>query len=330
MSVITLKIQQRVMLDRNDVTSARVAMYVVVIVLGLVAGLVLAPVVLDATVSTDSSEPTVAVIDFRGPTSNANVAGAAELLRSARNNESVESVVIRIDSPGGPVDASEEFYLAVNRTAREMPVVTYVEGAAASGGYFGIVASDEIHVKPSSNVGSIGVVVSAPLSAVEQAQQQQETFIRTGPDKAQISKDGIREDLEALQSAFVGTVMEHRSESLTLSRQDVARGDVYLGAEAVENGFADRVGDLSGAIERAAELSDDIEGEEYDVDFKELPSVEIDVTLPPGAEGSDGDVIYVESDEQGQEFVQPVEYYAVWGVPAPEGNTTDAGVIIDG
>lgn len=330
MSVITLKPQQEVMLDGKDVTSERLALYAVVVVLGVVAGLVLAPAVLNATATTDSSDPTVAVIDFRGPTSNENVAAATDLLRSAQNNESIEAVVLRIDSPGGPVDGSEEFYLAVNRTAGEMPVVTYVEGVAASGGYFGIVASDEIHVKPSSTVGSIGVVVSAPLSAVEQAQQQQETFIRTGPDKAQISKDGLREDLESLQAAFVGTVMQHRSESLTISRQEVAAGDVYLGTEAVENGFADRVGDLDGAIERAAELSDDIEGDAYDVDFKELPSVEIDVSLPPGVEETDGNVIYVESDERGQQFTQPIEYYAVWGVPVQDENTTDAGVIVDG
>ena len=321
------------MSNSDNLTASGVAMYAVVIAAAVVTAAVLAPAVASVVQSAGSDDPSVAVVTLRGGTTDGNVNAIAEDLREVRTDGSIEAVVLRIDSPGGPVDASEELYLAVNRTASEMPVVAYVEGSAASGGYFGIVPSDDIYVKPSSNVGSIGVIVSAPLSAVDRVEQQQESFVRSGPDKAQITKDGHREDIEMLQAAFVGTVMEHRSDELALSEEEVANGDVYLGTEAVENGFADRIGDLSAAIERAAELSDDIEGDGYDVTYIEEPSPQF--TLALGAEdveAVDGNIVYVEDDSPSQEFVQPVTYYAVWGIPAEKANTNVTGgeVVLDG
>jgi protease-4 len=322
------------MSNRDSLTASGVATYAVVVAAAVVTAAVVAPAIAGVVGTSDDDAPSVAVVTLRGGTSDANVNAVSEDLRDARRNASIEAVVLRVDSSGGPVDSSEEFYLAVNRTASEMPVVAYVEGSAASGGYFGIVPSNEIVVKPSSNVGSIGVIVSAPLSAVERASEQQESFVRSGPDKAQISKDGIREDIELLQSAFVGTVMDHRSDELALSADEVASGDVYLGTEAIENGFADRIGDIGTAIERAAALSDGIEGDSYDVTYFEQP--ELPVSLPfAGAdiEAVDGNVVYVEADSSpDQAFVQPVTYYAVWGVPAEgaDTNVTGGEVVLDG
>jgi protease-4 len=311
------------MLDSTNLTASTAAMYVVVIAAAVVTAAVVAPAVSSAVQETDD-EPVVAVLTLRGGTTDANVNQLTEDLREARTNDSVEAVVLRIDSPGGPVDSSEELYLAVNKTASEMPVVAYVEGSAASGGYFGIVSSDAIYVKPSSNVGSIGVVVAAPIELIELVGQQQETFVRSGPDKAQITKDGLREDLDRLKTAFVGTVMTHRGEELELSRQEVASGDVYLGTEAVENGFADEIGDLDAAIERAAGLSENIEGEEYDVAYVEPPGLQF--PLPFAAENVEkveGNVVYVDAGGSDRvEFVEPVRYYAVWGVPENYENAT--------
>jgi protease-4 len=322
------------MLDRDNLTASGAAMYAVVIAAAVVTAAVLAPVVSGIVQTTDGDEPSVAVVTLRGGTSDANVNAISEDLREASADGSIEAVVLRIDSPGGPVDSSEELYLAVNRTASEIPVVAYVEGSAASGGYFGIVPSDEIVVKPSSSVGSIGVIVSAPLGVIDQAAQQQESFVRSGPDKAQISKDGIREDIEMLQSAFVGTVMQHRSDELDVSEQEVANGDIYLGTEAVQNGFADRIGDIDSAIERAADLADGIEGDAYDVTYFEQPSVQISLSLgADDVEAVDGNVVYVDADDSPeQEFVEPVTYYAVWGVPADQANTNVTGgeVVLDG
>lgn len=304
------------------------ALFAIVTAIAVLTGTVLGPAIV-GLVGTANDRPTVAVVTLRGGTDDANVNAVAKQLRDARANSSVGAVVLRIDSTGGPVDSSEEFYLTVNRTARSMPVVTYVEGAAASGGYYGIVPSDEIIVKPSSTVGSVGVIVSAPLSAIKDSNYLRESFVRTGPDKAQISKDSIRKELEILQASFVDTVMTHRGDDLTLSADSVAEADTYLGTEAVENGFADRIGDLGLAIKRAATLSREIESPQYDVlYFDEAGPTfgfvlgEIDVST------ADTDVVYVESDDQtAREFVKPVTYYAVWGVPANETVTNDTAVV---
>lgn len=298
------------------------AAYVVAVTLAVVTALVLAPVVWSAASPSASEEPTVAVVTVRGATNDATVNRVSRQLREIRADGSIEAVVLRVDSPGGPVDSSEEFYLAVNRTAAQMPVVAYVEGTAASGGYFGIVPTDAIVVKSSSTVGSVGVIVQAPLETIRLVQQQQSTFVRSGPEKAQISPDSIREELELLKRAFVGTVMTHRGEQLTLSRAQVSEADTYLGPEAVENGFADRIGDVEVAIQAAASRSDAIDGDRYNVDYRETgPNLQsllfgTDQTVTR----SDG-VVYVVAEEPTttQEFVRPVRYWAVWGVPATSG-----------
>ncbi|MFC7020204.1 MULTISPECIES: S49 family peptidase [Haloarcula] len=310
-------------------TPATVASYIVVVTAAIVVVATAAPALITAVQPSGPEQKQVAVISVRGSTNDANVNAVQDALREARQNESIAAVVLSIDSSGGPVDSSEEFYLAVNRTAREMPVVAYVEGVAASGGYYGIAPADEIIVKPSSTVGSVGVIVSAPLSLIEDAEQQGEALVRSGPDKAQVSRDQIRSDIETLQSAFVGTVMRHRGEDLTVSREEVENADVYLGATAVENGFADRIGDSGTAIQRAAALSDEIQGDNYGVVYDGAsPDVTV-IVLQNEVERVDGDIVYVNrtARDQGQ-FVQPVQYWAVWGVP--RGNTTTLEVTADG
>lgn len=304
------------MADSRWPISETKAAYVVVVTVAVVIAAIAAPIAWSAGASTNESTPTVEVITFRGPTADENVNAVTNTLREARNNDSIAAVVLRIDSSGGPVAPSEELYLAVNRTAAVMPVVAYVEGAAASGGYYGIVPADSIYVKPSSTVGSIGVTVQAPLSAVEQAERVSGSYVRSGPDKARIDQDRLREDLERLQRAFLGTVMRHRDDDLSITREEVANGKAYLGTEAVENGFADRIGDIDAAIEAAADRSDRIEGDEYDVDYT-TQQVQVSLTLQADSTTViDGNTVYlVESDPSDTEFVKPVRYYAVWGVP---------------
>lgn len=302
----------------NDSTSSSTVLYVIVVVVAVLVASVLSPVVWTAVQSDDDEEeerPSVAVVTLRGGTSPGNVAAVTESLREARTDDSVEAVVLRIDSSGGAVTSSEEFYLAVNRTAAEMPVVSYVEGTAASGGYFGIAPSDTIVVKPSSFVGSIGVVVSITPGALEQSNQLNNRLIQSGPDKAVTSVDRIREQLELLQNAFTNTVMTHRGDQLTLSREEVENARIYRGTEAVENGFADRMGSFESAIEHAAEQSDGID-DEYDVTYVSQAETRAGIIIAgEDVRAVNGSVIYVEDDDE-TEFVEPVRYYAVYGIPA--------------
>lgn len=309
---------------KDDSTSTSTVLYVIVVVVAVLVASVLAPVVWSATQgSGGGGDGTVSVITLRGGTGSSNVASVAEDLREARNNESVKAVVLRIDSGGGPVMSSEELYLAVNKTAAEMPVVAYVEGVAASGGYFGIVPADAIYVKPSSIVGSVGVVATVP-EVVEQQNRVVELVIRSGPEKQVTTVDDIRTIVEEFQNSFVGSVMKHRGDELTVSRQQVSRAATYTGTHAVENGFADRIGSLDSAIQRAANESEAINGDNYDVTYKEPvePTFGL-LLLEENVENRDGNVVYVDSPRRtSDKFEQPVKFYAVWGIP--EGNTVDS------
>jgi protease-4 len=226
-------------------TDPRTAAYVVAVVAAIVLSAVLAPVVWDYGTQPDGS---VAVVPVQGFVSSSSVDAVAEDLREARENESIDAVVLKVDSPGGSAAASERLYMAVKRTARELPVVASVQSMGASGAYYGMLPAERIYVTPASMVGSVGVrgTIPAPARSFE---------IRSGPDKASGTIEQRREQIETLQRAFVGTVMAERGSTLDLSREEVAHAKVYTGARAVDNGMADRVGDLRAAVDDAAELA---------------------------------------------------------------------------
>ncbi|MFC4247956.1 S49 family peptidase [Natribaculum luteum] len=228
--------------------------YVTVVIVALLVGASMAPVVWGMTSNPDG---TVAVIEVDSSLSESSAERITDDLREARQNDSIDAVVLEVDSPGGGVSASEGLYLAVERTAEEMPVVTSVESTAASGAYYMIAPSDEIYVKPGSIVGSIGV--RATYLDVPPTDQE----ITTGPDKnGGGTEDEYEAQVEMMRQAFVGTVTEHRGDELTLSETELAYAKVYTGIESVENGLADDVGDTEVAVGAAA---DEAGLEDYDV-----------------------------------------------------------------
>jgi len=226
-------------------TESKTAAYVVAVVAAIVVSAALAPVVWDYGTR---SEGSVAVVPITGFVSSSSVDTVADDLREARENESIDAVVLKVDSPGGSAAASERLYLAVQRTAQEMPVVASVQSMGASGAYYGMLPAERVYVTPASMVGSVGVrgTVPPPAPGYE---------IRSGPDKASGTMDQRREQIETLQRAFVGTVMKHRGDDLSISREQVAHAKVYTGARAVDNGMADRIGSLSEAVDDAASMA---------------------------------------------------------------------------
>ena len=232
--------------------------YALVVVAAVLISAVLAPVAYGATSGPDG---TVAVVTVEGFISSSSVDAVTEDLQEARQNESIDAVVLKVDSPGGSAAASERLYLAVKRTANEMPVTASVGSTAASGAYYAMLPASQLYVTPASIVGSVGVIGSEPGPVPD-------STIRSGPDKASGTADQARRQIETLQRAFVGTVMSERGDRLEVSRSEVAHAKVYTGARAVQNGFADRVGPLDAAIQRAA---DEAGLDDYSVVEKEPP-----------------------------------------------------------
>jgi protease-4 len=221
--------------------------YVVFVVLGVVLGAVLAPVAVGL-----ASAPggTVAVVYVDGSITGAQATSYSAQMEAARAE--ADAVVVVANSGGGSAPASEEMYMETVRTAEQMPVVAAVDAAAASGAYYAIAPAESIYVKPSSTVGSVGVVAQAPPQI-----EPNEQIATTGPNK--LSGGDGREFLHGLatiQSAFLGAVYEHRADRLALERDELAEAATYTGLAAVENGLADSVGDRERAVDAAAAAAD--------------------------------------------------------------------------
>jgi protease-4 len=228
--------------QRNDAASTR-ARWVLVIAAAVLVSAVAAPAVWEET---QGQQQAVAVVHLDGYVSSSMVDTVSEDLREARQNDTVKAVVLQVDSPGGSAAASEQLYTAVQRTAQEMPVVSTVGATGASGAYYAMLPSEAIYVTPASMVGSVGVRGGKPYPPTGRE-------IRTGPDKASGTLEQRRKQIESLRRAFVGTVMKHRSDDLTISREQVSHAKIYAGAQATQNGIADEIGTKQDAIRRAAE-----------------------------------------------------------------------------
>jgi protease-4 len=238
----------------------RAGLVVVLGVAGLVVGAGVAPFVWGAVSGPAGS---VAVVEMHGTITTETAKAAVDDLREARQNESIQAVVLDIDSPGGSAAASEQLYLAVKRTGQEMPVVAAVTGMAASGGYYMAAPADHIYVTPASAVGSVGVRGVVPPEGVPPGE------IVTGPDKSTTATTAeVRRRVESLRRAFVGSVLAERNESLELAAEELSYAKVYSGAQGVELGLADSVGGLDTAIADAADAAG-LEG--YDVVRMESP-----------------------------------------------------------
>jgi len=215
-----------------------------VAVLAVGAGAVLAPQVYSATSGPDG---TVAVVELEGTIDESTAQFVEGQLRDARQSDSIEAVVLEVNSGGGLPAQSERIYAAVERTSEQMPVIAAVDTLGASGAYLSIVPADDIYVAPSAQaVGSVGVTGTAPQPLSPSAGD-------SGPNKGGAHPDDARAKQEILAELFLESVMTQRGDEIELSREAVSRANVYLGTEAVENGFADELGFVSDAINDAAD-----------------------------------------------------------------------------
>ncbi|EMA68545.1 S49 family peptidase [Halorubrum distributum] len=255
-------------------------------ILAVAAGLLVAPGVYGAVTGPDG---TVAVIEIDGTIDSGTAQHVEDNLRDARTNDSIEAVVLEVDSGGGLPAQSERMYAAVDRTASVMPVYAAVDTLGASGAYLAIAPADRIYVAPSAQaVGSVGVAGTAPAPSGPNAGT-------TGPDKAGSDPDTQRERRQTLANLFIANVIEQRGDEIELDREAIAHADAYLGTEAVENGFADRFGFVDGAVaDAAAEAGLD----DYAVDTRRtespvpggIPLLERDDGTVVVAEGADDEI----------------------------------------
>lgn len=202
-----------------------------------------------------------------------------ELLDQASNLDQVKAVVVRVNSPGGSVVASDEIYHQL--LDFEKPVVIWMGETAASGGFYISCAGDYVYAHPDTLTGSIGVI-SQFINAQEFLEDNgiEAVVITSGPHKDMGSLfRGMTEEeqriwnemIDQIYDNFVHVVVEARDLPEETVRE-LADGRVYTGQQAFDQGLVDDVGLTSDAIAKAAELGG-IEGEPQVIELKSTPTL---------------------------------------------------------
>ncbi|HKB57844.1 MAG TPA: signal peptide peptidase SppA [Lacunisphaera sp.] len=203
-------------------------------------------------------------------------AKTARLLRQIRQDDKVKALVLRVNSPGGSVSASEAIQREVRLIQQKMPVIVSMGTVAASGGYWISTYSDRIFAEPATITGSIGVFgmfLNFQGLATDKLGLTFDT-VKTGKfaDAATIIRPKTDDELAIFQSTvdwvydqFLSRVVESRK----LDRkavEEIAQGRVWSGSEALKLGLVDEIGGLADAVKYAAakaKLGDDFPVTEY-------------------------------------------------------------------
>ncbi|MFM7067103.1 MAG: signal peptide peptidase SppA [Gammaproteobacteria bacterium] len=238
------------------------------------------------------------IVDGEAPAGTVGGDTLAAALRDARFDDDVKAVVLRIDSPGGSMLASEVVRREVlSLRAAGKPVVASFSSVAASGGYYIAAAADEIVAQPATITGSIGVFTIIPtfertLGKLGVTVDGIGTTPLAGslslersltPDMKQVIQLGV----DDAYRRFVGIVAEGRQRSVA-EIDAIAQGKVWSGADAREVGLVDTLGDLDVAIAAAARRAKLDPG--YRIDYRE-PALDWTERLVIGAEARTLDLL---------------------------------------
>ena len=216
-----------------------------------------------------------AIVDGRGSIETVGSERFAEEFRQLRDDDSVKTIVLRVNSPGGSATASEVILREILLAKKKKPVIVSMGNVAASGGYWIAAGGDRIFAEESTITGSIGVF--GLLSNIEEiANENGVTWdvVKTGKfadigsnvrPKTEAELAIYQKSVNKTYQLFLKKVARYRNLPIKQVK-DIARGRIWSGKEAVKIGLVDRIGGLESAIAYAAEkaeLGDDWQLEEY-------------------------------------------------------------------
>jgi protease-4 len=187
-----------------------------------------------------------------------------EELTDYAEDSSIKAIVLRIDSPGGGVVASQEIYNAVKNARKEGKIVVASMGTvAASGGYYVAAAADKIVANPGTLTGSIGVKMEfANIEKLLEKVGVRGLVVKAGEykdvgspfrDMTEPEKKLIQGVIDDVHSQFIKAVAEGRKLKEDEVRS-IADGRIFTGRQALELKLVDRLGDLADSIRIAGEL----------------------------------------------------------------------------
>jgi protease IV len=186
-------------------------------------------------------------------------------IKTLKERKSVKAVVLRVDSPGGGISASQEIYEELKKLDKEKPVVASLSSVAASGGYYVALGARTIMANLGTLTGSIGVIMQlAYLEKLYEFIKITPITIKSGKFKdigssARIMTEEEKKLLQALSDNMHAQFKKAVSDSrrmLPESVNKIADGRVFSGQQALELGLVDSIGTFEDAIDQAAKLAD--------------------------------------------------------------------------
>jgi protease-4 len=198
-------------------------------------------------------------------------------LKQYGDDSRVKAIILRIDSPGGGVSASQEIYREVKRVREKKKVVVSMASVAASGGYYIACPADKIFANPGTVTGSIGVIAEwfnykalAEWAKLKPVVFKSGEFKDTGSPTRELTeadKKYFQGMIDELYNQFVTAVTEGRQgkgeTGAQLTRERVVKladGRVYTGEAAKKNGLVDEIGNYEDVVKATAILAQ-IKGE---------------------------------------------------------------------
>ncbi|GAA0330767.1 signal peptide peptidase SppA [Morganella psychrotolerans] len=205
-----------------------------------------------------------AIVD--GPDAPGMAGGDAvsALIREARLNPDVKALVLRVNSPGGSVTASDQIRAEVAALKQAgKPVVVSMGGVAASGGYWVSTPADYIVASPSTITGSIGIfgVVTTFEDTLSQIGVHTDG-VSTSPLADATATKALTPEFSELMQMYIEngyrsflTIVAQSRHKTTEEVDKIAQGRVWIGLDAKANGLVDKLGDFDDAVAKAAELA---------------------------------------------------------------------------
>lgn len=208
------------------------------------------------------SGPIIDGEDIQGYTGSNSI---VKQIRAARFDNTVKAIILRINSPGGSLSASEQIReeLATFRISSGKPVVVSMGGTAASGGYWISTPADYIIASPNTLTGSIGIF--GIINTIEKLLNEigiHSDGVSTSPLLNLIQTKELTPELKKIiqlnvengYKTFIDLVSKSRKQSLD-QIEKIAQGIVWTGNDAKINGLIDQLGDFDDAVNKAAQLA---------------------------------------------------------------------------
>lgn len=211
----------------------------------------------------------IAIIKLEGIIDNLQAKEMQQQLKRARQDKRVKGVIVRINSPGGTLSGSDQIYNEIRRYRNESgrPVVAFMQGVAASGGYYTSVACDKIVAEQTTITGSIGVIFGHFVlqKLLEDKLGIQPVVITSGPKKGWPSmfKPFEEEQQQYVQDKLINPAFQRFVEVVAEGRplldvsevKELADGGIYFAKEAQKHDLIDDVGYLDKAIDKVKSLA---------------------------------------------------------------------------